>query len=275
MMSDCGLSSVFDKNCVTVMLSSSNFFAPYTGVFIKSLLNHANKGNNYDIVILETEISDENKRILKQFEDGYTNVSIRFYDPTPLLEKEDALNLYRDKDWPIEVTCKLLTPYIVKDAKRLVAIDSDILLKRDIADLQAVDLEGRSLGGVFDLIWQGNYAVNYTVAKNKTNIREYCKKTLQILNPYEYVNCGVLVFDCERYRSKIKIRDVLETAQSRTFLYVEQCLLNLLMEGDIKFLDYAWNVEIPLNIRCKYVMDSAPKQYLESYQQAYYSKNDR
>lgn len=50
----------------------------FRSVFIQSLLDHASEENNYDVVIFQRDISEENKRPLKSLAAGHTNVSVHF-----------------------------------------------------------------------------------------------------------------------------------------------------------------------------------------------------
>ena len=46
------LEPAFDENNIPVIVAASNQYAPYAGVFIQSLINHASREKNYDIIDL-------------------------------------------------------------------------------------------------------------------------------------------------------------------------------------------------------------------------------
>lgn len=72
-----GLLPAYSENNVPVIIACSNYYAPYAGVFIQSLADHATPEHNYDIIIMEREISQENKRLLSSLNKDRKNISIR------------------------------------------------------------------------------------------------------------------------------------------------------------------------------------------------------
>lgn len=239
----------FEEKNVPVVVVSNNLYAPYTGVFIQSLLDHASEGNNYDIIILERDISEENKRLLKTLAAGYTNVSIRFYDPSPLFVSFNYVD--EEHDWPLEILYKIMAPHILNYPGRIIVIDVDILLKTDIARLMDEDLEGCCVGGISS--GGGIYAqcvTNCTLCFLTKNIRarDYWHNVYGLEN-YEnwesyrdYVCGGLLLFDCDKYTREVDVETVLNTAQQRDYLFPDEGALHTLMKGNIKLLDLAWNV---------------------------------
>ena len=110
-MASSTLSPAFAINNVPVVLAANNLYAPYAGVFIRSLLDHISEENNYDIIILERDISKENQRLLKSLAAGYTNVSIRFYDPSPLFVSFNYVD--KEHDYPLEIFYRIVAPHIL------------------------------------------------------------------------------------------------------------------------------------------------------------------
>lgn len=249
-MPNINISPAFARNNVPVVLASNNLFAPYTGVFIRSLLDHSSGENNYDIVILNREISEENQRLLKSLAADYTNVSIRFYDPSPFFASfhyvDDA------HKWPLEIFYKIAAPHILKYPGRIIVVDIDTYLMTDIARLMDEDLAGYCVGGVssaprlYAEAWTDRIT-NWTAGKGVRardrwggtddwkNIEAYDKNRL---------NGGLLVFDCGAYARQVDIETLLSTAQSTLS---EETALLILAKESIKLLDIAWNVWVPVN----------------------------
>lgn len=248
-----------------MVLYSSNYYAPYAGVLVQSLIDHASAMRNYDIILFERNISIENKKLLKRLAFGHPNVSIRFYDPFPLL---DAIGVkMMEGSLPVETYYGLLAPYVLRQYKKLLAIDSDMLIKRDIADLFDEDLSGACVGGVIDVAWQGYYEKDYVFAAGWA-IREYCANVMTIKEPLKYINGGMYVFDCDKYRNAVDIKEILCVASEKPFMFADQCVMNYLFEGKIKFLNLAWNASVPVNSRIQAAIDSAPSESRESYNRA-------
>lgn len=260
------LMPAFADHNIPVILSINNLFVPYAGVFIQSLLDHASAKKNYDVIILERDISTPNKQLLKQFDQGHTNLSIRFYDPSHILESVD-ISTMETQHYPVEVYYKILAPYIFRNYPRLIVTDVDALLKRDIAELYEADLGDHCLGAVLDVTREGNYQRNYTML-NKVALRDYYRDTLIMKEPCRYVNSGVLVFDVEKYCGYLDIQTIFDTASSKDFLLPDQDALNLLFEGQIEFIDMAWNVQVTTNKRTECAIELASEATREVYQRA-------
>ena len=94
-MNEISLKPAFTENNIPVVITASNQYAPYAGVFIQSLINHAADNNNYDIIVLEREISDSNKSLLKLLINEHSNISIRFHNPSVFFESLDP-DIFRD-----------------------------------------------------------------------------------------------------------------------------------------------------------------------------------
>ena len=68
------------NNNIAIAFAANEEYVIYTAVTIRSIIDNASDSNNYDIVILYTEISDENIIKIISMADAHANVSIRFVD---------------------------------------------------------------------------------------------------------------------------------------------------------------------------------------------------
>lgn len=262
----------FEKNNVPVVLAVNNKYAPYAGVFIRSLLDHASEENNYDIIILNRDISQENKRLLKSLVTGYTNTSVRFYDPSPCFKSFNYID--EEHRCPLEIFYKLVAPQILNYTGRIITVDIDTLLKTDIARLMDVDLEGCCVGGVSRApVIYARILLGRSFYPNIKNIgtRDYYRDILGIEN-YENVESyknrvygPPWVFDVDKYIQKLDVETILNTAQQNDYLFYDEDTLYILLKGKIKLLDLAWNVVVPSNERTVKVMNVASKIFNEVY----------
>lgn len=264
---DISLSPAFERNNVPVVIASNDLFAPYTGVFIQSLLDYAGDESNYDIIIFERDISEENKRLLKSIVARRTNISIRFYDPSPLFASFDYAN--EEHHFPLEVYYRIVAPHILSYPGRIITVDVDTLLKTDIARLMDEDLGGCCVGGVCDVAGVGLWRRNDTIRSINVKVQDYFLNTCGLENPEGYINGGLLLFDCEKYVQELDVETILNTAKLHRYIYEEQDILNSLMKGKIKLLNFAWNVLLPVNSRRGEIIDAGMELYNEVYGQSY------
>ena len=78
------LKPAFDNNNIALAMSSSNEYAPYVSVLIQSIIDNAKSSNNYDILVLNKDISDNNKKLISEHMNA-GNISVRFVDTNKYL----------------------------------------------------------------------------------------------------------------------------------------------------------------------------------------------
>ena len=263
------LSPAFERNNVPVVMASSNQYAPYAGVLIQSILDHASEENNYDIIIMEREISQENKRLLTSLAAGRPNVSIRYYDPSPLFTSFH----YADEEhpWPLEVYFRIIAPHVLGYPGRMITVGIDTFLRTDIARLMDEDLEGCCVGGVRDLVSIGMYLHNEVSYDLGIKIRDYFSNVCGFGSDdiKQYVNADLLLIDCDQYVRELDLETILNNICQGRNIYVDQDVLNILLKGRIKALDFAWNVAIRSTPRNLKQIDAASELFGRACDRAY------
>lgn len=256
------LKPAFQENNIPIVFSASNLFAPYAAVMIKSILEHISPQNNYDFIVFENTISKERKDLLRNMIDSYSNVSLRFYDPKPLLQN---IKFYVNSSMQSEEAYyRILAPFVLSEYEKAIVMDCDIIAKCDIAELYYVDLDGKLAGIVPDVVWHGGY-----MGLSRQNESE-SRKNVDLKNPLEYVNTGVILFDLKKMRQTYTKDEVVSFATRKKYLIQEQDALNELLEGQIKFLPLAWNLYALTNDSIKTMINEyAPTWEKELYYEAH------
>ena len=222
----------FSKNNVPIILLSSDYYVPYCGVCIQSILNNISKDYNYDFIILEKNITEENKTLLKTLIKNYKNVSLRFYNA---YREIYDYNFNVQYCYSVEAYYRILAPYILKKYDKAICLDSDLIIKTDIANLFNIDLKDKSLGAVKDTIFYG------FINGFSDEFMEYCEKEFKMKNHYNYVNTGVMLLNLEKIRNSYTKNEIVEFMSKNNFKIQEQDGLNLLFENDVYFLNNEWN----------------------------------
>lgn len=246
-MPNCDFFPAFSQNNIPVVLATSNLYAPYAGVFIQSLIDHASKNYNYDIIVFEREVSDENNRLLKLIGQGQSNVSIRFYNVKDIFNQIDIVKFVTNNSYPVDTFCQMLAPLVLSKYDRLAAVNVDTLLKRNISDLFEIDLGENCLGGVRDLPWEEwcqNYPERRVFPALNISVQELCQNVLKLKNPYRVINGGLYLFNAEKYREVVTSERILKLLQGSASICTEDMLVSMLCEGEIEFIDPAWNLVI-------------------------------
>ncbi|MBF1050990.1 MAG: glycosyltransferase family 8 protein, partial [Peptostreptococcaceae bacterium] len=255
----------FESNNIPIVFSCSNYFSVYSSVYIKSIIKNSSSQNNYDIIIFEKEISKENKKMLLSMISGMKNFSIRFYNPKAFLL---GVNFYvNSENQSEEAYYRILAPYILQSYDKIIVTDADLIVTTDIAELLKIDLNNKSAAIALDAVWHGLY-------NEQRDIRKYVNTKFPMKNPYNYVNTGVIVFDNNKFITNYGIDYVIKFVQKENFIIQEQDALNLMMEGDIEFLDISWNFYVHVNDNIKKLFENySPIEIKKIYYKA--SKNPK
>lgn len=250
---------LWDKE-IPIVVTSSDYYVPYVGVFLQSLAGTCDASRNYDVIVLNKNITDQNKKRLKSVCDAFPNIGIQFYNPKHDL---DGMQFYTANAVE-ESNYRLLAPWILKNHKKAVVMDVDIILRQDIAELydSTVFSENEFLAAAKDVVYQG--MINGIVE----DAMKYATKTMKMKKPYNYVNTGVMVFDLDRIRNSIDVQDLLDFANTHHFRIQEQDLINVFYEGKIQFLDIKWNYYIETNAWITQCINYAPVTEAEEYWKA-------
>ena len=222
---------IFDKNSINICFSVNNDYVLYLTVCIHSILKNSNKNDKYDIVILENNLNDENKRILKNFETN--NVAIRFYSMADILDSID-IDFFVCYHFSKETYFRLFIPDIFKNYAKVMYLDCDAVCASDISELYNQDLDNNMIGAVKDIL-----AVKSSISKA---YNEKYQKFLNIENPSNYVNTGVMLLDIQKMIDFDFLTKSLDLIKHFIPKYVDQCIINKIAEGHIKYLSPKYNI---------------------------------
>lgn len=226
------------NNKTAIACGSSNLYAPYLSVYLNSILKNSSPKKQYDIVVLETDISDENKSKLIGMVQKYKNVSLRFYKVNGLFA-DIQLNIsfpYFAK----QCYYRLASGKIFERYTKVLFTDIDLIFNSDIADILEISMENYPLAACEEILWTKENRVGRIELGH--NVSEYISKTLNMSG--KYFNTGVLLIDIKKFNNIISFEDLLERAIKQEYINQEQCLLNKTFDGKIKKLPSVYNFEI-------------------------------
>ncbi|USF26369.1 hypothetical protein N510_001297 [Firmicutes bacterium ASF500] len=248
-----------EDKIVPIVLSSSNVFAPACAVAIQSILYNASVEKFYDIVILESDISDKNKKLILSMVDGTDNISIRFIDVTPIIKN---YTLVASEHLTVETYYRFLIQEILPEYGKILYLDGDLVCNRDVSELFCVDIEGYMLAAAYDPDVGGQINL-----KNSDTL-SYLVHELKMEDPSSYFQAGVLLLNLKEMRSAYSLEQWLTFAGKR-YRYCDQDVLNRYCQGRVKYIDMAWNVMIDCeNRRVPVVIHEAKGEIYRQYHEA-------
>ena len=221
---------------IPVFFTVDDNYIPYLAIALKSLIDHSKKTNNYDIYVVHNELSLGSKRILRQLVNGRQNFSIRFCNVSLRLQQLSLRLDVRDY-YSISTYYRLFLPELFPGIKKAIYLDSDIVIRNDIANLFATELDDNLVGAVPDASVQ--------------IIPEFQKYVETVIGmPYsEYFNAGILVMNFKKMREWSFEKKAIKLLSNVTLKVAQdQDVLNYLTKGLVTFIDPKWNV-MPLGER--------------------------
>ncbi len=217
----------YDKT-IPIFFATDDNYIPYLDVAIRSLIDHTSVNNKYDIYVLNTGLSERSKQMVKSQEKQ--NVSINFCDIS--LYVEEIKDKFK-KIMHFGVACyyRLFIQNLFPHLTKVLYLDCDIVVLRDVADLFDVDLGDNMLAG----------AVEQFVANTK-EYSMYAKYALG-LDSQKYINTGILLMDLTKFREhKIEQKfTYMLTNYNFELIDPDQAYINFLCRGKILLLPKCWN----------------------------------
>lgn len=229
------LAPIWD-DAITIVLSTSLYFVPMNASTVQSIIDHADPSRKYDILIMENDLPEKIKLLYCKMVKEIPNISIRFLNVNQKIEK---YKLYIGEMYTIHTYFRLLIPDLLPEYKKVLYLDSDIIVMDDVSGLFNMDISHSSIAGIRDIVmagWINGYSPDFHIP--------YLLNRLEIKkeNIYRYVNGGVLLMNLDNIRRQYSAVEMLEYAQKKRFDMVDQDVLNSLFQDHIFHVPFEWNI---------------------------------
>ena len=234
---------VFAKNSINIIFCIDENYILQNLLTVNSILKNNKSNSNYHFYIIGEELSKKSKKQIKNYITK-RNQEVTILDITA--QKIPEYNNVKNRDGHISniIIAKIIIPTLFPNLDKALYLDSDLLVTNDLSELYNIDLENNYLFGM---------------AKNMENYtyRDTNKKNT------EYFNAGVILMDLKKCRqAKIaeKLTDYFNKNANRfywtpdkrndiyTFMFLEQDLINVVVDDRIKKIHQQWNNQCNLRI---------------------------
>lgn len=213
---------------VRVVFAVNDLYIPPFGVALHSLIRHADRNRQYKIFVLNEGIGNGHWKKVKSME-----------QPNITIESVNVSEWMREHPIPTvnhlskETTYRLLIPKIFPQYDKILYLDSDLLIRKDIAELFDIDLEGAVFGASIARLFRWSY--------------EYITEDLS-LRADKYFNCGVLLINNRLLGESNICEKGMRMLEEKRYPTQDQDVINILCQspenvGKVKLIDGRWNVE--------------------------------
>jgi lipopolysaccharide biosynthesis glycosyltransferase len=214
----------------------------------------------YEITILHHGISRDYMEKLREMVAEYPVFSVDFYEM--IVENSD---FFVSRHITIEAYFRLFIPYRFPQYEKALYFDGDMICKADVSELFEMDISNYLVAGVRDV------AVAWYFLTKKMKNHEWRKTyeymlyeyMLSLKNPADYINSGMLVINCEKFRQTYSEKDVIDTIFSREWQVHDQDMINFLAEDKILHLGYEWDF-MPVWRWAEYLPKNLKDDYIEA-----------
>ena len=216
------------KGEIPIFFAVDDNYIPFLGVALKSLIENSSKEYKYTIKVLYTSVKESNMNRIKKYNSN--NVDIEFVDLDTKVN-EISHKLYTRDYFSKTTYYRLLIPDLYPEYKKVLYLDSDIVILKDIAELYNIDLKDNLLAAAPD-----------DVIQTIEVFRNYAEKVVGVADYRNYFNAGILVLNLEELRTfnfKDKFLYLLSTIKFS--VAQDQDYLNRLCKGRVTLLPKTWN----------------------------------
>lgn len=210
-----------------IALASDNKYVEHACVVVSSVLANNTSGSHYKFHIVDDgSLLPENVARLKQLEG--MNCSINLLT----VEKSDFKHCPCSSYWPLHSFYRYALPDLL-DEDKVLYLDCDVLIRSDISELWALELDSYWCAAVRD--------TPTGALRNRERIG------FSVDTPY--FNSGVILFNLKACRENTVSKKLLDTTEQITEIAtVDQDVYNLVMKDHVLFLGREFNLMVDFGV---------------------------
>lgn len=213
---------------IPIFFAVDDGYCPFLAVALQSMIDNCLPENTYLVKILNTDISEDNKRKIGKYE--RENVDIEFVDLNYYIKKVKD-KLYTRDYYSATTYFRLFLPNLYPQYDKVLYLDSDIVILDDIAKLYNTDMGDNLVAA----------APDDTVLSSPI-FCDYVEKVVGVADCHKYFNAGVLLMNLDqlrRFKFQEKFTYVLD--KIKFAVAQDQDYLNRLCKGRVKLVDKTWD----------------------------------
>ena len=224
-------------------------YAPYAGVSITSLFENNKDEDTVRVWILGEGLSEDSRSRFDKLKDKYGR-EVNYIDGSAIIDriKEMGMPSYRGS-YAANIRM-FISEIFPEETERVLYLDSDTIVLGSISELYNAELNGCTIGMVYD------------------SLGEEHKQDIGLGADDGYYNSGVILFDAGKWRERNytgRIIDHVRTVRAQ-YPSPDQDLINVVCKGDIRTLQPKFNLQ---PVHKAYSMNAYFKNYAHT---LYYSK---
>lgn len=219
------------KTEIPIFFTIDDSYAPYLGTALVSMKENASREYSYQIIIVEQDLSRENrKRLQAEEEPGFSLRFVRMNAmPGEITDREE--NRLRCDYFTLTIYYRLFIADMFPEYDKAIYIDSDVVIPGDISKLYQIDLGECLIGACPD-----------DSIADVPELVSYTEKAVG-MERGKYINSGVLLLNLKKMREAGLGSHFLRLIDRYHFdcIAPDQDYLNAMCSGKILYLDQKWD----------------------------------
>lgn len=205
---------------INLCFITDDYYAMPTCVTISSILKSKKQSTICNVYILCKDVSENKKN--KFLELDSESLFIKIID---MNGKED-FSKYKKEGIPATPTAmyKFFIPEILKDLDKVLYLDGDIIVQKDLEELYNCDIGSNYIGAVKD-----TNGLDYHSLRNSN---------------YKYFNSGVMVMNLKKMRQDDMPQKLLEYRKNGYNKLMDQDTFNFVLKGNVLLLPFEYNTQM-------------------------------
>lgn len=216
-------------NSISIAMATDDNYVYPTIVAITSIMEHAEKDENYDFyILLSNSLSYKSKNDILSLQNTYQNCKIKLIDMN-----EDNKNYKTSGHITLAAYFRLKLPSLLPNLEKILYVDVDIAVNKNIANLYNIDLSNYYIAAV------DHPRCNAIGMGRKFLISVGIKD-----NPV-YVNSGILLMNLKKMREdsieEAFYKSIEKNKNNKDWRQHDQDIINEVCNGKIKLLPLKFN----------------------------------
>lgn len=207
---------------IEIVTACDDKYVQHLGVMLCSLLENTSQKEKIKIHVIDGGITDKNKNILSNFFNNKYLVKIKYLVIDTQLYSRFKISYHFTHTIYYRISIPLLLP---SEIKKVLYLDSDLILKDDISKLWSIELKDNFLAAV------------ELINANKKHLKGI------IPDSFPYFNSGVLLMDLDKWRENnisSKVIQFIQDYQDK-IIWWDQDSLNAVLYDKWLPLPLKWN----------------------------------
>ncbi|RYZ84181.1 MAG: DUF4422 domain-containing protein, partial [Proteobacteria bacterium] len=223
---------------VTIAASTDKAYVQHMAALISSTLSHGAKDRFFDFNILDGGIGTRNQNALKEMEQLHPHCRISFIDMS-----SQHLTLTTNSYFTRSTFYRLSLPSLLKDRTKVLFLDTDMVVLRDVAELYDMDLQDNIVAASRDIVMQSfiSMGVRSIAETGGVQTSKYLADYVQLKKGVDYFQAGVMLINLEKMRQLHLSDKMIHALRNHRYWFLDQDVLNQFVAGRVRYIDERWN----------------------------------